>query len=165
VAENSAWEALRHLPALAPLAGDARFLNRATGLLLGLAAAAAALGVWRAGPSPDGRALRLGTALVLVAWVAVNKVWSPQYLLYATAAGALVAAPAAFSLLLGALSVVDYHLAFEVRGSRPWVQAFGPLYTAEELLRTLVLLAFAAWLGRALFGLGRRPRPATGAPA
>jgi len=157
-AENSAWEALRHLPSLAHLASDARFLNRATAALLGLAVALAALGVWHAGPSPDGRALRLGVAVVLVSWIAVNKVWSPQYFLYAFAAGALTAAPAAFFWPLSALAVVDYHLAFEVRSSRPWVGFFGPLYTAEELLRTLLLLAFSAWLGRALFRLSPDPR-------
>ena len=48
-------------------------------------------------------------------WIAVNKVWSPQYFLYAFAAAALAAAPFRLFWPMTALAILDYHLAFESR--------------------------------------------------
>jgi hypothetical protein len=137
-AENSVWEVLRMK--------DPAVLNALAASILLAAAAAAALSAWRAAPVARSRAVRLGTALVLVAWVASNKVWSPQYALYAFAAGALVAGPRWLFVALAAISVVDYHLAFEVRAERDIFWFFDGWYYAEELLRTAVYAAFAAWL-------------------
>jgi hypothetical protein len=149
-AENSAWEALRHVPGLAPLAGSPVFLGAATALLLAGAAAFAARGAYRARPDPTGRALRLAAALVLVAWVAVNKVWSPQYFLWVFAAAALAAAPFRLFWPISALAIADYHLAFEVRSGRGTWRIGDPVYTAEELVRTAMLLGLAWWLAREL---------------
>ena len=117
---------------------------------------------YRSAPSSRARVVRLGTALVLVAWVATNKVWSPQYALYAFAAGALVAAPPWLFVALVGVSVVDHHLAFEVRSGRGIFWFFDVWYYAEELLRSAVYAAFAAWLvvqfratGRAAGGAAR----------
>jgi hypothetical protein len=137
-AENSIWELLR--------VKDPALLNALAAAVLLAAAFAAALGAWRAAPASRSRAVRLGTALVLVAWVASNKVWSPQYALYAFAAGALVAGPRRLFLALAAISVLDYHLAFEVRAERGIFWFFDGWYYAEELLRTAIYAAFAAWL-------------------
>jgi hypothetical protein len=157
VAENSAWEALRHVPALAPLASDAALLNGLGAAFLGAAALAAAAATRRAARAGDaGRALRLGTALVLVTWIATNKVYSPQYALYAVVAGALAAAPRALFALVSAIAVIDYHLAFEVRSSRGIVRFHDAAYTAEELLRTAAFAALAAWLARELLREARR---------
>jgi len=164
VAENSAWEALRHVSWLAPLAADAAFLGRVTALLVAAAAAFGGLGAFRAAAAPEARALRLGTAFVVVFWVAVNKVWSPQYLLYAFAAGALAGAPWRWFWPLAAAAAIDYHLAFEVRASRPLVAWHGPLYVAEELLRTGLLLAFALSLARSLWRAGSAARAASPGP-
>jgi hypothetical protein len=158
-AENSAWEALARIPALAALACDRPFLGVATGLIVALAAAFAALCAWRAPPDPQGRAVRLAAALVLVAWIAVNKVWSPQYFLYAFAAAAIAAVPFRLFWPLTALAALDYHLAFEVRSSRGLVAWHGPLYVAEEVGRTLVLLGLAGWLGARLWREARRAEP------
>ena len=79
-------------------------------------------------------------------WVATNKVWSPQYALYAFAAGALVAAPRGLFAALVAISVVDYHLAFEVRAERNLFWFFDGWYYAEEVVRTAVYAAFLAWI-------------------
>jgi hypothetical protein len=156
-AENSVWHALGgpggrwlDLASLGPVA------------LLGLGAL---LGAWRCGRrGGDGaRAARLGTALVLVAWIALNKVWSPQYALYGFLAGALAAAPGWLFAALTAVSVADYHLEFEVR-ARDWAPWFvEALVKPAELLRTGLWLALAGWIGVALWREATRPLP--GPPA
>ena len=147
-AENSVWEVLR--------LRDPALLNALTAGLLGLAALAAAAFAWRAAPGSRARAVRLGTALVLVTWVATNKVWSPQYALYAFAAGALVAAPRSLFVALAVISVLDYHLAFEVRAERAYFWFFDGWYYAEEVVRSAIYAAFLAWIVRALTATGRR---------
>jgi hypothetical protein len=104
--------------------------------------------------------VRLGTALVLVTWVATNKVWSPQYALYAFAAAALVSPPAWMFWALAAVSVVDYHLAFEVRAERGIFWFFDGWYYAEEVVRTAVYAALAAWMVVRLRGTRRGGSPA-----
>ena len=146
-AENSIWEVLR--------VKDPAVLNAFAAAFLLAAALAAAAGAWRAAPASRARAVRIGTALVLVAWVATNKVWSPQYALYAFAAGALVAGPRWLFVALAAVSVVDYHLAFEVRAGRSLLWFFDGWYYAEEVIRTAAYAAFAAWLGVELRATGR----------
>jgi hypothetical protein len=144
-AENSAWHALGlargpllDLLSLGPVA---------------LAALAAAWLARRAGlAGGDGaRAARLGTALVLVVWIALNKVWSPQYALYGFLAGALAAGPAWLFAALSAVSVADFHLEFEVR-ARQWDPWFlERLVKPSELVRTALWLLLAAWIARALW--------------
>jgi hypothetical protein len=155
-AENSIWEAfalgrgpLLEVLSLAPLALAAAFG--------GWAAARAA----RTGGDAS-RAIRLATALGLVAWIATNKVYSPQYALYGFLAGALAAAPVPLFVLLSAVSVADFHLAFEVRARR-WEPAFRDLLVEPgHVVRTLAWLALAAWIARALWRLDRRS-PSRGA--
>jgi hypothetical protein len=152
-AENSVWEVLG--------VKDPAVLNVLAGAVLVGAAVAAALVAWRAAPASRFRAVRLGTALVLVAWVASNKVWSPQYALYAFAAGALVAGPRWLFVALAAISVVDYHLAFEVRAERDLFWFFDGWYYAEEVVRTAIYAAFAGWLlGQMWATGGTRATPA-----
>jgi hypothetical protein len=141
-AENSVWEVLG--------VTSPPLLNALASAVLLAAVLASALLAWRAAPASRWRAVRLGTALVLVAWVASNKVWSPQYALYAFAAGALVAGPRWLFLALAAISVVDYHLAFEVRAERGVFWFFDGWYYAEELVRTAIYAAFAGWILREL---------------
>jgi hypothetical protein len=158
-AENSVWHALGgpagrwlDLASLGPVA--------LCGLLAGLAA-------WRSARSGgDGlRAARLGTALVLVTWIALNKVWSPQYALYGFLAGALVAAPGWLFAALTAVSVADYHLEFEVR-ARDWAPWFVEhLVKPSELLRTGLWLVLAAWIAAALWRQARGPAPDLSSPS
>jgi hypothetical protein len=144
-AENSIWDALG--------VGRGPLLEvLSTGPLLAatLLAVVAAARVARTG-GDGARAARLGTALALVAWIATNKVWSPQYALWGFLAGALAAAPLSLFLALSAISVADFHVAFEVRARRwePWFldHAFHP----EAVIRTVLWLALAAWIARALW--------------
>lgn len=144
-AENSAWQALG-----VPRGELLELLS--SGPLL----AASAFALWaaartaRAGGDP-GRAVRLGAALALTAWIATNKVWSPQYALYGFLAGALVAAPWALFGPLSAISLLDYWAAFEVRGRR-WDPAFtAHVFHPVGLVRTALWLVLAAWLARELW--------------
>jgi hypothetical protein len=103
--------------------------------------------------------VRLGTALALVAWIATNKVFSPQYALYGFLAGALSAAPLGLFLALSAISVADFHLAFEVR-ARDWEPWFRDrLVEPGHVVRTLLWLVLAAWIARELRAC-TRPRAA-----
>lgn len=155
-AENSLWHALGlargpllDLVSLGPVA------------LAGLAAAWAARRVALAG-GDGARAARLGTALVLVTWIALNKVWSPQYALYGFLAGALAAGPGWLFGLLSAAAVADFHLEFELRARRwePWF--LETLVKPSEVVRTALWLVLAWWIGRALW---REARGRTRAPA
>jgi hypothetical protein len=169
-AENSVWEVLR--------LSQPGLLNALTAALLAAAVGLAAAVAWRSAargggarsgdgvPAPRGReAVRLGTALILVAWVATNKVWSPQYALYAFAAGAVVAAPAWLFAALSVVSVLDYHLAFEVRAERGIFWFFDGWYFAEEVVRTAVYAAFIGWILRRMWivRLGSAPGLGLGA--
>ena len=144
-AENSIWHAL---------GGPAgRWLDLAALGPVALAGLGALLGAWRCvRRGGDGAlAVRLGTALVLVTWIALNKVWSPQYALYGFLAGALVAAPFWLFAALTVISVADYHLEFAVRALDwpPWFVE--TLVKPSELLRTGLWLVLAAWAGAALW--------------
>lgn len=152
-AENSVWHALGlsrgpllDLASLGPVA------------LAALWAAAAARRAALAGRDAA-RAVRLGTALVLVTWIALNKVWSPQYALYGFLAGALAAGPGWLFGLLSAGAVADFHLEFELRARRwePWF--LETLVKPSELVRTALWLLLAGWIGRALWREAAPARP------
>ena len=151
-AENSVWHALGL--ARGPLL-DA--------LSLGPVALSALWAAWRAravaAAGGDGqRAVRLGAALVLLTWIALNKIWSPQYALYGFLAGALAAGPGWLFALLSAVSVADFHLEFEVR-ARHWDPWFlRTLVIPSELLRTALWLLLAAWVARRLQASGEESK-------
>ena len=151
-AENSVWEALR--------IGRGPLLDALSLAPLALAAALGALAAGRAARLGDaGRAVRLATALGLVVWIATNKVFSPQYALYGFLAGALAAAPLPLFLALSAISAVDFHLAFEVR-ARGWEPAFRfQLVEPGHVVRTVLWLVLAGWIGRELWRCARGPAP------
>jgi glycosyl transferase family 87 len=143
-AENSIWEALRVGPG--PALEILSFAPLAVAVLFGAVASARAA---RRGDA--GAAVRLATALALVAWIASNKVWSPQYALYGFFAGALASAPRWLFVALTAMSAADYHLAFELR-ARSWDPWFRDvLVEPGHVLRTLLWLALAAWIARELW--------------
>ncbi|MFT3913672.1 MAG: glycosyltransferase 87 family protein [Anaeromyxobacteraceae bacterium] len=157
-AENSLWDALGLVPG--PLL---EALSTAPFVVATLAAALAAYrAARRSGGAGEGTgasgadapwldAVRVGTALALVVWIATNKIWSPQYALYGFLAGALAGAPRAWFWPLALVSVVDFHLAFQVRALRwdPWFRDF--VWHPGNIARSLVWLGFAAWLVRRLW--------------
>lgn len=150
-AENSVWHALR-----IPSGPVLELLS--TGALVAAAAFASVLAfrIGRRGGDPA-RAARLGTALVLVVWIATNKVWSPQYALYGFLAGALTAAPGWMFAALTAISAADFHAAFEVRARRwePFFRDF--VFHPIGVVRAVLWLALAVWIGRALLRLAAAP--------
>jgi hypothetical protein len=176
--ENSIWEALKvSSPTLVSTAGLA-FLGAASAIAAAAAFRAAIvhrlpvgrglvprrIGAGQASALPGqpfcseaksedatvDHTVRLGTALVLVTWIATNKVWSPQYALYGFAAAALVSAPTWMFFVLSAVAAVDYHLAFEVRSSRALFWYFDSVYYAEEWVRTAAWALLLVWIGREL---------------
>ncbi len=101
--------------------------------------------VWRADPEHQGRAVALASAMALIAWMAVNKVWNPQYILWVFAAGALASMPARFGVALGALSVYDWWFEFGLR--RPdHVGSLRDLGTLAVVGRLAVLAWMATWI-------------------
>jgi hypothetical protein len=161
-AENSLWDALRVPPG--PLlealsAGPLVLVAAFGGFATARAARRAQAQPGEAAPaSTAARAARLATALALVAWIATNKIWSPQYALYGFLAGAIAAAPLPFFLVLSAVSAVDFHLAFEVRARR-WDPAFRDgVWHPTNVMRSVLWLLLAAWIGRELWRLARAPR-------
>lgn len=151
-AENSIWDALQLKP------GPLLELLSAGPLLVATALAClAVLAVARAG-GDAARAVRLGAALALVAWIATNKVWSPQYALYGFLAGALAAAPLRLFLVLSASSLWDFYAAFEVRALR-WAPGFRDrVFHPTGIIRTVLWLVLAAWIGRELWRCVRAAR-------
>jgi hypothetical protein len=150
-AENSLWDAL-HVEK-GPLL---ELLSSGPVVLAGLAAFVLARRVARR-RGDTRRAVALGTALGLVVWIATNKIWSPQYALYGFLAGALAAAPLPLFAALSAVSVADFHIAFEVRARR-WEPAFRDLvFHPDAIVRTLLWLVLAAWIARELWRLSRAP--------
>jgi len=143
-AENSLWHALGL--SKGPLL-DA--------LSLGPVALASLWAAWRArrvaaSGGEGARAVRLGAALVLVVWIACNKIWSPQYALYGFLAGALAAGPGWLFGLLSAVSIADFHLEFEVR-ARQWDPWFlERLVIPSEVVRTALWLLLAGVVARSL---------------
>ncbi len=100
--------------------------------------------VWRTDPSRHGRAVALATAMALLTWMAVNKVWNPQYILWVFAAGAVASMPARFGVTLGALSVYDWWYEFGVR--RPdHVGSLTDLGYVDVVARVAVLAWMVAW--------------------
>ena len=137
------------------------FLRRLQAVeLAALASGGLALRIARAG-GDGARAARLGAALTLVTWIALNKVWSPQYALYGFLAGALAAGPGWLFGLLSAVSIADFHLEFELRARRwePWF--LETLVKPSEVVRTAAWLLLAVFVARRL-AEAARPAAAVG---
>ncbi len=141
-------------------------VNPASFLVVVTAMAAGAWLVWRLPADRQGRGVALATAMVVMVWMAVNKIWNPQYVLWVFAAGALAQLPAGFGVALGAFSVYDWWFEFHLRlPSRP--EAFAQVGQSAVAVRVVLFTLMAGWAGRELWRLapqrvGLRPR---GAPA
>jgi hypothetical protein len=140
------------------VANPLSFLVVAAVLLLG------AWLVWRLAPEHHGRGVALASAMAVVAWMAVNKIWNPQYVLWVFAAGALASLPAAFGVALGAFSVYDWWFEFHLRlPSRPL--AFSQIGQSAVAIRVVLFGAMALWAGRELWRLAPRRADLPAEPA
>ena len=103
----------------------------------------------------------LGSAIALIAWMAVNKVWNPQYLLWVFAAGAIASAPPALGVALGAVTVWDWWFEFVLRIPDHQNQYAWIGYTSV-VARTVVFALMVGWCALELRRLGavRAPRGA-----
>ena len=121
--------------------------------------------VWLTPEPAQFRSVTLATALTMVVWMGVNKVWNPQYILWVFAASALAGMPARFGVALGALSVYDYGFEFILR--RPdqhnpylWVGYI------MEVARTVLFVLMVVWVvARLRAGRHAPAEPVGGNPA
>jgi hypothetical protein len=141
-------------------------INDGSLLVVGAAVAYGAWMVWRTADADQARAVALATAMTIIAWMAVNKIWNPQYVLWVFAAGAIAAMPARYGVSLGVLSAYDYWFEFVLRlpdqpNSYSWV-GFG-----STIARTVIFVLMAAWCVRQLRRTAPNPvaTPAVGSAA
>ncbi len=140
-------------------------INTLSLLMVTAAVAYGAWMVWRAPAPHQARAMALATAVAIIVWMAVNKVWNPQYVLWVFAAGALTAMPARFGVILGGISIVDYAFEFVLRlpdQTNPynWVDYL------TMMARSAIFAVMVAWAIGQLRALvaGAVPSPAGDAP-
>ncbi len=132
-------------------------VNDVSLLLVAATMAYGAWMVWRTEPARHGPAVALASALTIVVWMGVNKVWNPQYVLWVFAAAGLVGVPAGYGVALGVLSVYDYWYEFVLRvPSTPVPYPVAAWTTAG--FRLVVFGLIAAWMVRRLrLGVGSPP--------
>jgi hypothetical protein len=157
--KDSLWGMLGRV--LGPWIAGSHFVNTASLVVVVVAVLAASWAVWRLPAEHQARGVALGTAIAVIAWMAVNKVWNPQYVLWVFAAGAITSAPARFAVALGAITLWDYWFEFVLRvpdhaNPYSWVG-----YTSV-VARTLL---FALMVGWCAFELRRLVTARTTAPA
>jgi hypothetical protein len=149
--KDSLWGMLGKL--LWPWISSSHFVNTASFVVVFAAVLAGSWAVWRLPVEHQARGVALGTAIALIAWMAVNKIWNPQYLLWVFAAGAIASAPARFAVALGAVTLWDWWFEFVLRvpdhvNPYTWVG-----YTSV-MARTVVFALLAAWCALELRRLG-----------
>jgi hypothetical protein len=141
--KDSIWVVLDRVAGASFLSNHA--VNTLSLLVVMAALAYGAWMVWRA-PTPEhSQAMALATAMALIAWMAVNKVWNPQYVLWVFAAAALVSMPARYGVALGILSVWDWGFEFVLR-----LPERSNAYTwagyAASVARTVLFALMIAWV-------------------
>ncbi len=140
--KDSIWDLLGRVFGTSLVSSHA--INTASLLVVMAATAYGAWLVWRA-PTPDHpRAVALASAMAIIVWMAVNKVWNPQYVLWVFAAGAMASMPVRFGVVLSVVSVYDYWFEFVLRvpdqtHSYSWI-GFGAV-----VARTAIFAVMAAW--------------------
>ncbi len=131
-------------------------INAASLLVVVVAMAYAAWRVWHLPADCQARGVALATAFVVIVWMAVNKIWNPQYVLWVFAAGALTAMPAWFGVALGAFSFYDWWFEFSLRlPTRPL--AYQGVGQSAIVIRVVLFAAMAWWAARELRRLVPEP--------
>ena len=131
-------------------------VNTLSSLLVVLAMGYGVWVVWRLPPERQARGVALAAAMVLIVWMAVNKIWNPQYVLWVAAAAALAAMPAPFAVALGAFSIYDWWFEFRLRlPVRP--MAYVDVGDSATAIRLVLFTVMAVWVGRELGRLAATP--------
>lgn len=145
--KDAVWGIVAKAAGTAALPGSV--INAVSLLAVGAVMAYGAWMVWRTPSTDHSRAVALASALTIVVWMGVNKIWNPQYVLWVFAAAGLVGMPARYGVALGAVSVYDYWFEFVLRV--PSTPVPYPLVDWSDLGARLVLFALiAVWMGRQL---------------
>ena len=113
------------------------------------AMAYAAWRVWCLPPERQARGVALATAFVVIVWMAVNKIWNPQYVLWVFAAGALSAMPVWFGVALGAFSFYDWWFEFSLRLPTRSL-AYQGVGQSAIAIRIVLFATMAWWAAREL---------------
>ena len=152
--KDSVWELVGRVAGQSAVGHDT--VNVLSLMAVMVAVAYGAWRVWRTDPDGQGRAVALATAAAIIVWMAVNKVWNPQYILWVFAAGGLAAMPARFGMALGALSIYDWWFEFGLR--RPdHVGSLTDLGYLAIVGRIAVLAWMTTWTIGGLRSLGTAP--------
>ncbi len=145
--KDSLWGMLGKV--LGPWIAGSHFVNAASFVVVVVAVAAGAWAVWRLPVEHQARGVALGTAIALIAWMAVNKVWNPQYLLWVFAAGAISSAPARFGVALAAVTLWDWWFEFVLRVP-DHVNPYAWIGDISVVARTVVFALMVGWCAREL---------------
>ena len=145
--KDSLWGMLGKV--LGPWIAGSHFVNAASFVAVVVAVAAGAWAVWRLPVEHQARGVALGTAIALIAWMAVNKVWNPQYLLWVFAAGAISSAPARFGVALAAVTLWDWWFEFVLRVP-DHVNPYAWIGDISVVARTVVFALMVGWCAREL---------------
>jgi hypothetical protein len=151
--KDSVWEVAQGVFGTSVMSNHA--INTASLLVVVAATAYGAGMVWRIREADQARAVALASAMVIIVWMAVNKIWNPQYALWVFAAGALACLPARFGVALGGIAVLDYGFEFVLR--RPdQPNAFSWVGYGLLAARSVLFVLMVAWV------VGELRRLATG---
>jgi len=146
--KDSVWEALN---IFGPSGSGNQNVNTASLVVVMAAMAYGAWMVWRTPSARQFRSVTVATAMAMFVWMAVNKIWNPQYVLWVFAAGALAAVPARFGVALGVLSVYDFAFEFAVRRPDQHI-SFAWMGWSSTLARTVILALMVKWAVGELHG-------------
>ena len=155
--KDSLWGMLGK--AIGPWLSGSHFVNMASFVVVVAAVLAASWAVWRLPVEHQARGVALGTAIALIAWMAVNKVWNPQYLLWVFAAGAITSAPAPLGVALGVVTVWDWWFEFVLR-IPDHVNPYAWAGYTSVIARTVVFALMVGWCALELRRLGVARAPA-----
>ncbi len=155
--KDSIWEMLSKIVGAPAVSNHA--VNTASLLVVMASVAYGAWMVWRA-PNPEhARAVALATAMAIIVWMAVNKVWNPQYVLWIFAVGAVTSMPPRFGVALGVLSVYDYWFEFHLRLPDRPIGAYSWVGDVSVLARVAIFAVMVAWAIGELRRLAAAPVP------
>lgn len=137
-------------------------INTITLLVVAVVCAWAAWAIWRLPESAHPEAVALGAAVAVITWMAVNKIWNPQYVLWVVAVAACVSLPFRYGALLAVYSCVDWWFEFVLRTptSTNFWSWFGQV---DTVARTVLFAAMAWWCVRRMQALHRGEEPAQSA--
>lgn len=153
--KDATWILLQNL--LGATVVDNHVIDIGSFLIVAAAIVYACWMVWRTADAHQARAVALATALVIIVWMAVNKIWNPQYVLWVFGVAALCSFPPGYGIALGVFTVYDWVFEFVLRlPSRQ--RAFADVGYGVIAVRGVLFTAMVAWTVIQLHRLVRQPK-------